>query len=246
MPGRGAARQPPSHTDHPICALSPIAGWRPSLSRAMFVSVPKPDGDRVVPNEDLTTEDRSALGWAISTEHSLGTAIVERVRSGGSGVTADELSLIRREWEREGRPAPERHVHRSAVVFDDGTTVTAVSFFGDDPYSREGLPSFGLYLDERWAPSWPHNHLDWPDFGVPTDGDALLVALLDLLDRARRGESVEMGCLGGHGRTGTALACLAVLTGTPAGEAIAWVRANYCEKAVETDEQEALVRNFSS
>jgi hypothetical protein len=211
----------------------------------MFVSVSQPDRERVVPNEDLTTEDRSALGWAVSTEHSLGIAVVERVRRGESGVTAGELSVIRQEWEREGRPAPDRHVHRSAVVFDDGTTVTAVTFFVDDPYTRDVLPSFGLYLDERWAPSWPHNHVDWPDFGVPMDGDALRVALLDLLDRARRGESVEMGCLGGHGRTGTALACLAVLTGTPAGEAVAWVRANYCKKAVETDEQESLVRHFS-
>jgi hypothetical protein len=90
----------------------------------------------VVPNEDLTTEVRSALGWVVSTEHSLGTAVVERVRSGGSGVTAGGLA-IRREWEREGRPTPERHVHRSAVVFDDGTTVTAVTFFATDPYSRE-------------------------------------------------------------------------------------------------------------
>jgi hypothetical protein len=43
------------------------------------------------------------------------------------------------------------------------------------------------------------------------------------------------------GRTGTALACLAVLGGVVPGEAIAWVRANYCPKAVETDEQEAFV-----
>ena len=128
------------------------------------------DGHRVVPNEDLTTEDRAALGWAVSTERALGAALVERVRSGGSGVTAGELSVIRREWEGEGRPAPERHVHRSAVAFDDGTAVTAVSFFADDPYSREVLPSFGLYLDERWAPSWPHSHLDWPDFGYRRTG----------------------------------------------------------------------------
>jgi hypothetical protein len=162
-------------------ATSQIAGWRPGPEPCDVVSVPQPDGERVVPKEDLTTEDRSALGWAVSTEHSLGTAVVERVRSGGSGITAGELAVIRREWEREGRPAPERHVHRSVVVFDDGTTVTAVTFFADDPYSREVLPSFGLYLDKRWAPSWAHSHLDWPDFGVPTDRDALRVALLDLL-----------------------------------------------------------------
>ncbi len=193
----------------------------------------------------MPNEDRSALGWAVSPEHSLGAVVVKRVRGGGSGVTGRELASIRRDWEQAGCPAPERHVHRTAVVFEDRTNITAVTFVADDPYSREVLPSFGLYLDEKWAPPWPHNNLDWPDFGVPTDGDALRVALLDLLDRARRGDSVEVGCLGGHGRTGTALACLAVLTGTPAGEAVAWVRANYCKKAVETDEQEALVRAFS-
>ena len=121
-----------------------------------------------------------------------------------------------------------------------------VRFLGDDPYLREDAPSFGLYLDERWAPPWPHDHLDWPDFGVPDDLDALRRALTDLLVRARQGERVEVGCLGGHGRTGTALACLAVLTGTPAHDAVAWVRANYCDKAVETDAQEHLVATFAT
>jgi hypothetical protein len=37
------------------------------------------------------------------------------------------------------------------------------------------------------------------------------------------------------------LACLAILTGHPRGEAVAWVRANYCAAAVETAEQEAFV-----
>ena len=62
------------------------------------------------------------------------------------------------------------------------------------------------------------------------------------LDRARAGEVVEVGCLGGHGRTGTALACLAVLAGHPADDAVAWVRRTYCDRAVETDEQADYVR----
>ena len=57
---------------------------------------------------------------------------------------------------------------------------------------------------------------------------------------------VEIGCLGGHGRTGTALACLAVLAGTPAAEAVAWVRGAYCPKAVETDAQRAFVESFGA
>jgi hypothetical protein len=135
----------------------------------------------------------------------------------------------------------EVHRHRSAVVLPDGTEVTAVSFDATEPYARDQQPDYGLYLDERWQPPWPHGHLDWPDFGVPADRAHVVSALRSVLERAGRGEQVEVGCLGAHGRTGTALACLAVLGGHPAGEAVAWVRANYCDKAVETPEQEAFV-----
>lgn len=204
-------------------------------------------GSRIIPNDEFTDDDRSALAWAASAENPVAVAIVLRVRSGADvNASVAELAAIRQDWEADGRPPPRPHVHRTAVRFADGTTVMGVRFLGDDPYAREDAPDFGLYLDERWAPPWPHEHLDWPDFGVPEDLGALRRALTDLLDRGRTCERVEVGCLGGHGRTGTALACLAVLTGTPANEALAWVRANYCYKAVETDVQEQLVATFSS
>jgi hypothetical protein len=205
-----------------------------------------PDEDRVVPGDALTAEDRNALGWAVSAELPVAATIVERVRGGGSDVTVDELAAVHRAWEAAGRPVPRHHVHRSPVGLADGTIVLGVTFFADDPYTRGSEPSFGLYLDERWDPPWPHAHLDWPDFGVPDDVSRMRGALVDLLTRARQGQSVEVGCLGGHGRTGTALACLAILTGTPAAEAVAWVRSNYCEKAVETDQQVALVQDFEA
>jgi hypothetical protein len=50
--------------------------------------------------------------------------------------------------------------------------------------------------------------------------------------------------LGGHGRTGTALACLAALSGEPSQEAVVWVRTNYCPKAVETPEQAVFVASL--
>lgn len=101
---------------------------------------------------------------------------------------------------------------------------------------------FGLYLDRRWEPPWLHDHVDWPDFGVPSDPIALGAALLSVLDRARAGERVEIGCLGGgHGRTGTALFCLAALDGVTPSAAVAWVRDHYCSQAIETADQEALV-----
>lgn len=202
------------------------------------------DGTRVVPNEDLTAEDRSALGWAVSTEYAVATAIVDRVRGGGSGVTVDELALVHEAWGTAGRPAPRPHVHCTRLALVDGTEVIGVTFAADDPYTRDEQPAFGLYLDDSWRPPWEHSQVDWPDFGVPTDPEHLRSALADVLERARQGEAVEIGCLGGHGRTGTALACLAILAGTPPKDAVAWVRSNYCEKAVETDAQERLIAGF--
>jgi hypothetical protein len=130
-------------------------------------------------------------------------------------------------------------------VLPDGVAVTAVSFDAADPYRREREPDFGLYLDSRWQPPWPHRHVDWPDFGLPADPDGLVADLRDLHGRAAAGGRVEIGCLGAHGRTGTALAALAVLAGQPADEAVAWVRGTYCARAVETPEQAAFVRDLS-
>jgi hypothetical protein len=160
-------------------------------------------------------------------------------------VASGDLVTIRLEWVAAGRPAPERHVHRTAVEFADGTSVTGVTFLGDDPYSRDTAPTFGLYLDAKWDPPWPHEHVAWPDLGVP-GADEVTASLQRLLVRGRGGERVEIGCLGGHGRTGTALACLAVLTGTPGDAAVEWVRANYCPDAVETAEQDKFVDNFGA
>ena len=138
----------------------------------------------------------------------------------------------------------EAHRHRTPVVFPSGAELLAVSFDADDAYTRERRPDFGLYLDEKWAPPWAHARVGWPDFGVPDDLDELRDQLSAVLARAKAGGLVEVGCLGAHGRTGTALACLAVIDGVDAEVAVAWVRANYCERAVETPDQAAFVRSF--
>jgi len=49
------------------------------------------------------------------------------------------------------------------------------------------------------------------------------------------GKKLHAGCIGGHGRTGTFLAALVSLYGEK--DAIAYVRKNYCHKAVESPEQ---------
>ena len=191
---------------------------------------------------EVSPDDEMALGWAFSTPSSRGRLLRERVHKGGS-ITAQDVAAIREEWIAAGQPVFRRHVHRDLVHLPDGTPCIAVSFSDDAPYARDVSPDFGLYFDARWEPPWPHDHVYWPDFGLPDHG-ALANALDALLARARAGERVEIGCYGGHGRTGTALACLAVLTGVPESEAVTWVRANYCRAAIETEEQSAFVANF--
>ena len=64
--------------------------------------------------------------------------------------------------------------------------------------------------------------------------------------RARAGQTVEIGCVGGLGRTGTVLACMAVLAGVEPSKAVTWVRRNYRPEAVETSSQERWVAWFAS
>jgi protein-tyrosine phosphatase len=56
------------------------------------------------------------------------------------------------------------------------------------------------------------------------------------------GERVEVACRGGVGRTGTALAALAVLDGLVPADAVHRVRADYHRRAVETPWQRRWLR----
>jgi hypothetical protein len=108
------------------------------------------------------------------------------------------------------------------------------------------VPDLGVYLlGRRPEPvPWEERWVRWPDFRLPTDPAELRAALLEVWERSA-GERVELACHGGTGRTGTALACLAVLDGIPAGEAVAFVRRHYRPRAVETRRQARLVAAFA-
>jgi hypothetical protein len=117
---------------------------------------------------------------------------------------------------------------------------------------RHGLPpgpepQFGLYLQRR-APGlmrWPSRWVRWRDWWLPADFGDARAAVQEAHDRAAV-ERVEVACSGGRGRTGTALACLAVLDGVPPRDAVAYVRARYHPHAVETPWQLLYVRGFRS
>jgi hypothetical protein len=129
------------------------------------------------------------------------------------------------------------------VSFPDGTRVRASSIVDRDEHASGR--DFGLYLDPRWSPTWPAELIDWPDFGLPPDGARAASQIRAAFARAKAGEIVEVGCLGGLGRTGTVLACMAVLAGVDSSAAVAWVRENYRSGAVETPEQESWVTWFA-
>jgi hypothetical protein len=129
------------------------------------------------------------------------------------------------------------------VRFPDGTRVRARPLAERD--ADEGWRTFGLYCDPGWAPDWPAESIDWPDFGLPADSTRAAAQICSAWQRARSGERVEIGCIGARGRTGTVLACMAILAGIPAPDAVTWVRANYHPHAVETPEQERWVLCFA-
>lgn len=83
----------------------------------------------------------------------------------------------------------------------------------------------------------------WPDFGLPLDRHAAAQQLRAAWARSAT-ERVEVACRGGRGRTGTALACLAVLDGVPPPAAVALVRQQYDHRAIETPWQERYVAAF--
>lgn len=116
---------------------------------------------------------------------------------------------------------------------------------------RNGLPTgpppdFAVHLRGRRPQpvAWEARWVRWPDFWLPSDRTAFAGALAELRRRAP-GERVEIACGGGFGRTGTAMACLAVLDGVPGDRAVGYVRAHYSHRAVETPWQRRFVAAFA-
>jgi hypothetical protein len=115
------------------------------------------------------------------------------------------------------------------------------------PFDAMPAGARGLCLEARAArvaeAEW---QLDVPDFGLP-DEAGLRVVLADMLEamRAAPDGAYHIGCKAGLGRTGTAMACLAILAGAVEGDPVTWLRAVYNAEAIETPAQEDFVRRFA-
>jgi protein-tyrosine phosphatase len=129
------------------------------------------------------------------------------------------------------------------LALPSGRLVRGRGLRGPNPDGPD--PKFALYVvaSEPFGVAWEFRWVAWPDYGLPADPPAMRRALVEAWERADR-ERVEVGCMGGRGRTGTALACIAVLDGVPADQAVEYVRRHYHPDAVETEEQRQFVAAF--
>jgi protein-tyrosine phosphatase len=153
---------------------------------------------------------------------------------------------------------------RSRFPLSNGSVVH-LSAWADRPFKNAPVTgpdiTSGVYLDDvwtkdqrllsngrvqRWARTGPEILLvDWPDQGtVPVE--TLDAACFWALKRIREGGTVDLGCIGGHGRTGTMAAALLVYTGTDPIEAAKQVRREHCKKAIETKGQAELIIDFDN
>lgn len=129
------------------------------------------------------------------------------------------------------------------VVLPSGRTVRGRGLRRPVPDGPAPQLSVVLAAREPSAVPWPTRWVRWPDFRLPADPADALAALCEAWGRCAQ-DRVEVACGGGRGRTGTALAVLAVLDGVPADDAVAWVRGRYHPHAVETPWQRRWVRRL--
>lgn len=109
------------------------------------------------------------------------------------------------------------------------------------PFNDFAPPAIGVCLERHSRLAGLADVLiDVPDFTAPTQAQLEdgLVRTLELL-REAPGLPLYVGCAAGIGRTGTFIAALARLAGIT--DAVAWTRAHYDRRAVETPAQEAAV-----
>jgi hypothetical protein len=144
------------------------------------------------------------------------------------------------------------------ITLPDGTPIRGRG--RREPLPTGPAPDYGLYLGRSpttphrtlrrrrptWQPDWPADWIDWPDFRTPRDNQQAAATIHHAYLLARSGQRVEIACGGGTGRTGTVIACMAILAGHPAETAVSWARQHYRPRAVETPGQRRWVTWFAA
>jgi len=162
------------------------------------------------------------------------------------------------EYAKKWEPlAPRCTGHYRAPLSVGPGKVLATSYRAAVPEHYDGpQPDGGIYLATEWLKRigmigtgiitglrHPTVYIDWPDMTAPHLRYAQL-AVEWARERLDKGGAVEIACVGGHGRTGTLTACLAVSYGHKPAEAIEYVRKGVCESCIETKSQKEFIHNF--
>lgn len=90
---------------------------------------------------------------------------------------------------------------------------------------------------------WPDcAFIYWKDMGKPNP--SVVKYAQWVAKEWKAGKSIQFGCYGGHGRTGTFAALVLVEAGYTGQQAFDWIRKNYCDDAIETKGQEDFVKKY--
>jgi len=89
--------------------------------------------------------------------------------------------------------------------------------------------------------------INWPDMGIPAIGEEMWRNLASTLIAEKGIETIYVGCQGGVGRTGTALAILAHFMGIlrDTEDPVSFVRKFYFDDAIETDDQFSYIERMT-
>lgn len=159
--------------------------------------------------------------------------------------------------------APFRLLHGLTVYLSSSRDEPTDKFPALKRPGFEGQPDVGVYFDEwSWRPVGAVRTtgfdipglapqagkvvtVPWPDMGTPgcSIGDFRTIVRW-VLGQLQQGKTVDIGCIGAHGRTGTFVACLLTEQGMPSRQAIAQVRKEHCDLAIETSEQTEYIHKF--
>lgn len=121
------------------------------------------------------------------------------------------------------------HMGRDSVLSED------LSITGE---ANIHLPSLSRYHDSRHQPDAVIT-VEWPDHGAPWMSRQWWESLVSDIERLPYDSNVMIFCMGGHGRTGTALTILGALAGVihADDDPIDYVRDMHCYSAVESRAQ---------
>jgi hypothetical protein len=147
-------------------------------------------------------------------------------------VSAENDQTLTPTWE----PGP------GVIQLADGRRIRARGL--DKTPAPEPRPDLYLLAHRPPTVEWDQRWLPWRNCWLPRRRRATIAALVETFECSAT-QRVEVACEAGKGRTGTALACLAVLAGTGPQDAVPYVRHRYDGRAVRAPWQRWFVRWFA-